>query len=123
MLGVELARLLGEGNIVAVQGDRVLFDVSPMDVEVKPGLRMRLPKGPMFLARATQSPCFPLFIIRTGWRRYRVIVQPPLDIPPRRRGDDESVAKIWATAVFETAARHWDQWFVFEPMLSRNAPE
>ena len=77
MLGVELARLLGEGNIVAVQGDRVMFDVSPMDVEVEPGLHMRLPKGPLFLARATRAPCYPLFITRDGWRRYRVTVHAP----------------------------------------------
>jgi predicted LPLAT superfamily acyltransferase len=53
LLGVELARLLNEGNLVAVQGDRVVFDVSPMDVEVEPGLRMRLPRGPLFLVGAT----------------------------------------------------------------------
>lgn len=121
MLGVELARLLGKGDIVAVQGDRVMFDVSPMDVEVEPGLHMRLPKGPLFLARATHAPCYPLFIIRDGWRRYRVIVQPPIDLPPRRRGDEEEVAKIWAQTVFKTAGKHWNQWFVFEPLLTRKS--
>jgi len=121
MLGIELARLLGEGNIVAVQGDRVLFEVSPMEVEVEPGLRMRLPKGPLFLARATGAPCYPLFITRDSWRRYRVTVHPPLQLPPRQRGDDKEAAKIWAAAVFETARKHWNQWFVFEPLLTRDA--
>lgn len=119
LLGVELARLLGEGNFVAVQGDRVLFDVSPMDVEVEPGLRMRLPKGPLFLARVTGAPCFPLFITRDGWRRYRVTIHPPLQLPPRQRGEDPEAAKIWATAVFGAARGHWNQWFVFEPLLTR----
>jgi lauroyl/myristoyl acyltransferase len=119
LLGVELARLLGEGNFVAVQGDRVLFDVSPMEVEVEPGLRMRLPKGPLFLARVTGAPCFPLFITRHGWRRYRVTVHPPLQLPPRQRGEDPEAAKIWAAAVFGTARGHWNQWFVFEPLLTR----
>lgn len=121
LLGVRLAALLGEGNIVAVQGDRVIFDVSPMDVEVRPGLWMRLPKGPLFLARATQAPCFPLLITRDGWRRYRVTVHPPLALPRRRRGDDAEVAKIWAAAVFDAAASHWNQWYVFEPLLSRRS--
>jgi lauroyl/myristoyl acyltransferase len=121
MLGVELARLLGEGHIVAVQGDRVIFDVSPMEVEVEPGLRMRLPKGPLFLARATHAPCFPLFITREGWRRYRVTVHPPIQLPQRRRGNEAEAAKIWAAAVFETAKLHWHQWFVFEPLLTRVA--
>ncbi len=120
MLGIELARLLEEGNIVAVQGDRVMFDVSPMDVEVESGLHMRLPKGPLFLARATGAPCYPLFITRDGWRRYRVTVHAPLQLPPRRRGDDDEAARIWAAAVFQTARKHWNQWFVFEQVLSRS---
>lgn len=120
LLGVELARLLAEGNFVAVQGDRVIFDVSPMEIEVEPGLRMRLPKGPLFLAQATGAPCFPLFITRDGWRRYRVTVHPALELPARRRGDDTEAARIWAQAVFTTARSHWNQWFVFEPLLSRN---
>ena len=119
MLGVELSRRLQEGAIVAVQGDRVMFDVSPMDCEVRPGLRMRLPKGPLFLARATGAPCFPVFITRRGWRRYRVTVLPPLDLPERRRGADDEATKIWADAVFSFTAAHWDQWFVFENMLER----
>ena len=122
LLGVELARLLGEGNIVAVQGDRVMFDVSPMDVEVEPGLHMRLPKGPLFLARATGAPCYPLFITRDGWRRYRVTVHPPIRLPSRRRGDEAEAAQIWAAAVFGTARKHWNQWFVFEPLLTRTTP-
>ena len=122
LLGVELARLLAEGNIVAVQGDRVMFDVSPMEVEVEPGLKMRLPKGPLFLARATGAPCYPLFITRDGWRRYRVTVLPEIQLPPRIRGDEEIVAKIWAGAVFENARKHWNQWFVFEKLLTRESP-
>lgn len=119
LLGVELARLLGEGHIVAVQGDRVMFDVSPMEVEVEPGLRMTLPKGPMFLARATQAPCYPVFMTRIGWRRYQVTVLPEIQLPSRRRGEDREAAKLWARVVFETARRNWNQWFVFEPVLRR----
>ncbi len=119
LLGVELARLLGEGNIIAVQGDRVIFDVSPMEVEVEPGLRMRLPKGPLFLARATNAPTFPLFIVRDGWRKYRVIVFPVLELPPRTRGVDDEAAKIWAAAILRVVREHWRQWYVFEPLLTR----
>jgi lauroyl/myristoyl acyltransferase len=118
LLGVELARLLGEGNIVAVQGDRVIFDVSPMEVEAEPGLAMRLPKGPLFLARATGAPCFPLFIVRDGWRRYRVIVLPEVELPPRKRGADDEAAKVWANTILGVVRQHWDQWYVFEPLLN-----
>ncbi len=118
-LGVELARLLREGNVVAVQGDRVIFDVSPMDVEVEPGLMMRMPKGPLFLARATGAPCFPLIILREGWRRYRVMVLPELALPPRTRGADDEAAKIWAGTILGMVRKHWQQWYVFEPLLNR----
>ena len=119
LLGIELARLLGEGNIVAVQGDRVIFDVSPMEVEVEPGLIMRMPKGPLFLARATGAPCFPLFIIRDGWRRYRVLALPEVKLPPRKRGMDAEAEKIWAATILGVVRRHWRQWYVFEPLLTR----
>jgi lauroyl/myristoyl acyltransferase len=119
LLGIELARLLAEGNLVAVQGDRVVFDVSPMDLEVGPGLRMRLPRGPLFLVRATGSVCYPLFIIRDGWRRYRVKVLPQLELPPRSRGNDDEASKIWANTILDVVRKHWNQWFVFEPVLWR----
>lgn len=119
LLGIELARLLEEGHIVAVQGDRVLFDVSPMQVEVEPGLTMKLPKGPLFLARATGAPCFPLFIVRDGWRRYRVVVFPPLELPPRKRGGNDEAAVLWADAILRVVRVHWRQWYVFEPLLTR----
>jgi phosphatidylinositol dimannoside acyltransferase len=119
LLGVKLASLLAGGNVVAVQGDRVIFDVSPMEVEVEPGLTMRLPKGPLFLARATGAACFPLFIVRDGWRRYRVVVLPEVKLPPRQRGIDDDAAKIWAATILGVVRQHWQQWYVFEPLLTR----
>ncbi|RYD63725.1 MAG: hypothetical protein EOP83_11450 [Verrucomicrobiaceae bacterium] len=120
MLGVELARYLNQGDIVAVQGDRVIFEVSPMETEVEPGLLMRLPRGPLYLARITGSAVFPLFIVRDGWRRYRVQVHAPLDLPARVRGRGEDPATpIWAGAILSGVKEHWKQWFVFEPVLRR----
>ena len=119
MLGIELARLLSEGFIVAVQADRVMFDVSPMDVEVEPGLTLRLPKGPLFLARATGAPPYPLFIVRDGWRRYRVIVRPAVELPPRKRGEEDAAAVLWAETLLAIIRKNWRQWYVFEPLVFR----
>lgn len=120
MLGVELARFLQQGDIVAVQGDRVIFEVSPMEAEVEPGLMMRLPRGPLYLARITGAACFPLFITRDGWRRYRVEVHAPLVLPERVRGRGEDLATpVWAGAILGVVREHWAQWFVFEPVLRR----
>ena len=120
LLGVELAGFLRQGDIVAVQGDRVIFEVSPMEVEAEPGLWFRLPKGPLLLARATGAPVYPVYITRDGWRRYRVTVMPELVLPPRRRGDEKEVAEIWARAILGVTRRHWNQWFVFETLLRRD---
>jgi len=119
MLGIELARLLQEGQVVAVQGDRVVFEVSPMEVEVEPGLMMKLPRGPLFLARATGVTVFPLFIMRDAWRRYRVRVFPPLELPERTRGRVDPAVPVWAGAVLDVVKENWWQWFVFEPVLRR----
>jgi len=119
LLGVELARVLNDGGLVAVQADRVIFDVSPMEVEAEPGLRIRLPKGPLVLARVTGAACYPVFITRSGWRRYRIVFQAPLQLPPRVRGEDKEAAAIWAEAVYQHVRQHWNQWFVFEPALVR----
>ncbi len=123
MLGIELARLLDEGDIVAVQADRVMFDVSPMDVEVEPGLTMRLPKGPLFLARATGAPAYPLFIVRDGWRRYRVIILPEIELPPRLRGADDEAARVWAATLLGIVRENWKQWYVFEALVFRTSTE
>jgi KDO2-lipid IV(A) lauroyltransferase len=80
---------------------------------------MRLPKGPLFLARATGAACFPLFIVRDGWRRYRVVVLPEVKLPPRQRGIDDDAAKIWAATILGVVRQNWQQWYVFEPLLTR----
>ncbi len=120
MLGVELARLLREGKVVAVQGDRVVFEVSPMQVDVGEGLMMKLPRGPLIVARVSGVAVFPLFILRDGWRRYRVRVFPPLELPARTRGRGEDPGvRVWADAILEVVKPHWAQWFVFEPVFRR----
>lgn len=120
MLGIELARLLNEGNVVAVQGDRVVFEVSPMETEVEPGLMMKLPRGPLYLARVTAVTVFPLFIMRRGWRSYKVEVHEPLVLPPRIRGATvDSGTQLWAGVILEVVRRNWQQWFVFEPVFRR----
>jgi len=120
MLAVELTRLLAGGDVVAVQADRVLFEVSPTATPVGGGWQMRLPRGPLVLAQATRAPCFPLFILRDGWRRYRVRVLPRLEMPPRHRGSASAeAAAVWADLLLRVLREEWRQWFVFEPAFCR----
>ena len=120
MLAVELTRVLAGGDVVAIQADRVLFEVSPTETPVGDGWRMRLPRGPLVLAQATHAPCFPLFILRDGWRRYRVRVLPRLELPPHRRGaGSEEAALVWAQVLLRVLREEWRQWLVFEPAFRR----
>ena len=119
MLGVELARILAGGDVVAVQADRVMFDVSFVEVGIGGGWLWRLPRGPMVLAQATGAPCFPLFITRDGLRRYRVCVMPELKLPNRRRGGGDEGLRIWTDTLLAVVRGNWPQWFVFEPVFRK----
>jgi hypothetical protein len=117
MLGVTLARAIGEGGIVAVQGDRVLFDVSPMKVPFREGVEWQVPRGPFVLALVAKSMIYPVFIIRLGWQSYRVQAQPPIQLPLQDRDRERALndaAMQWTNAVRRVGERYWWQWFVFE---------
>lgn len=121
MLGVKLAQLLAKNDVVAIQADRTIGDSSSMTVTLEDDLTLNLPKGPLYLAQITNARCFPLVVTRDGWRRYRVTVWPELTLPPRKRGAAVDQASIvWAHAILDMIRPHWNQWFVFEPILQRN---
>lgn len=123
MLAVELAKILAAGDIVAVQADRVVFDVSQVELEIEERT-MVLPRGPLVLAQATGAPCFPLFVLRDGWRRYRILAKPELKLPKRQRGKDDGEAlAIWSEALLEVVREYWWQWLVFEPVFRSRAKE
>ncbi len=120
-VGVELVQRLAAGEAVALQGDRVLFDVASMEV-VRNGLGLILPKGPFALALATGVPIFPLFVVRLGRRCYRVEVGAPFFCEGRREERAvamKQAAAHWFDLLVAQARRHWDQWYIFEPALKR----
>jgi lauroyl/myristoyl acyltransferase len=129
MLGVTLARAMGEGGIVAIQGDRILFDVSPMTVTFREGVTWQVPRGPFTLALVANAAIHPVFIIRQGWRRYRVQAEPPMVLTvqdrDRERAQVEAAAQ-WGAVMRRMMELHWRQWFVFEEVFrgsGASAPE
>jgi len=78
ILGVELAKCLQDGAIVAIQDDRVLFDVSPAWIPYDEKWEWRLPRGPFVLAMVGKARIYPVFIIRMGYRHYRIEAYEPL---------------------------------------------
>lgn len=125
MLAVELAKLLGEGELVALQGDRVLFEVSPVIGEMF-GREARLPKGPFALAMASGARVWPLFILRDGWRRYRIRVGESFEVSGERGSRDDAVKRgveRWCEELEAVVDGWWYQWFVFEEVFGASTGE
>ena len=117
MLGVELAKCLGEGDIVAIQGDRILFDVSPVVVQFDERQTWQLPRGPFMLALVAGATIHPMFIVRTGYRIYRIEAYPPILMDRSREARSAAqqlAAQQWSDVLKKTIVRHWSNWFVFE---------
>lgn len=127
LLGVELARLLSEGELLGIQCDRVIGDVVQLDVPMgERDVSFRIPKGPMTLACFSKCPCYPLFVVRDRFRHYRVIFEPALEPvvePGKRRPTEMGYAKPWVECLLAFLQKHGQEWFVFEDAFCRNSSE
>lgn len=124
-LGIDLARALMNGEYVAVQGDRVLFDVTPLKVPLKglPGFHMNIPKGPFVLALTSKAAMLPLFAVRLGRRRYRIIVLPEFRCERTSRDHEQAIAQAasqWGEVLLPVIRQYWFQWYVFERAFFRS---
>jgi lauroyl/myristoyl acyltransferase len=71
-----------------------------------------LPCGAVTLARAYQAPIVGFAVLRLGPRRWRVVVDPPLEPPPRRASGaaDQATLQQLADRWSELIRAHPDQW-------------
>ena len=66
---------------------------------------------------AARVPVYPLFIMRMGRRRYRLVVGKPFEVQ-RTRDRAESFDRAlteWARDLEEVVRGAWFQWFTFQP--------
>jgi KDO2-lipid IV(A) lauroyltransferase len=122
MLGVELARALGRGELVALQGDRPA-GAGVMEVPLF-GAPAALPTGPVVLARATGAPVLPIFVILGRGRRYRLMTLEPMRFERREESGREDLRlsmRTLAAALESVVAQHPDQWFNFYDVWSVKA--
>jgi lauroyl/myristoyl acyltransferase len=117
-LGMELCRLLLAGEVVCVQGDRVMGDVTPTQASID-GVTYRLPRGPLVLAEVTGVPCYFVFLTRRARLSYRIEIGKPF-YPGGRKGKADEIGAAWLEVMHPFLLRHWDQWFVFEPLVTRD---
>jgi phosphatidylinositol dimannoside acyltransferase len=104
---------LRRGGVVAMQLDRAPAGMRTVPVRLfdVPG---EFPEGPLRLARLTGAPLLPIFCARLGFRRYRVVVHPPVRI--RREDPAEATtaaAQAIADRMTEFLREHPSQWFNF----------
>ena len=117
-LGPRLARLLMDGELVAVQADRVVGDVSPMCIEVEQGLFMQIPRGPWVLSCLKGVSCIQATVTRIGYYEYRIFMK---TMPQNETIERAQAQQIWGSTIMQTVRQNWSQWYVFEPIFERVA--
>lgn len=120
LLGIELARLLMEGELVAIQSDRVIADVSAIEIQLPDQSgKIRLPRGPMTLAAISKCPCHPLHVVRDSYRHYRIIFPDALDLSDFKRPREADFGRAWAASLMPFLYEHALEWFVFEEAFTK----
>jgi phosphatidylinositol dimannoside acyltransferase len=115
-LALDLLESLRNGEIIAIQGDRVIGNISSLPATLF-GKSMRIPAGPFALSMSARVPIYPLFIVRLGRRRYRLVVSAPFHVV-RTRDRDEAFARAvaeWTRELEGIVRAGWYQWFAFQP--------
>jgi phosphatidylinositol dimannoside acyltransferase len=118
-LALDLLHAIREGSIVAIQGDRVTSGISEIPAMLF-GVPVRVPAGPFALAMAARAPIYPVFNVRLGRRRYRLVAREPIEIL-RTANRDEAFAQAvsaWTRELEAILRSCWYQWFNFEHFFS-----
>jgi lauroyl/myristoyl acyltransferase len=115
-LAFDLLDTVREGAIVAIQGDRVMGSISALPATLF-GRATSVPAGPFALAMAARVAIYPVFVVRVGRRRYRLVTSRPIEITRSRNRDDDFARAVaqWMTELEHVVRGCWYQWFTFEP--------
>jgi lauroyl/myristoyl acyltransferase len=117
-LAFDLLNALRSGEIISIQGDRVVGEVARAPVKFF-NREILLPNGPFVLSLASETPIYPLFIVRTGYRKYKIIAREPIVSFRNAASRDEVIADAmqnWARVLEEVVSCYWSQWFAFTPL-------
>ena len=114
-LAFDLLNALRNGEVISMQGDRVTGEVARAPAKFL-GRDIDLPNGPFVLSLVSEAPIYPLFIVRTGYRQYKIVAREPIVSAPSGTSRDEIIAEMmrrWAAVLQEIVRRYWPQWFAF----------
>ncbi len=118
-LALDLLNALRNGEIISIQGDRVIGDVATSPVKLF-GHKAFLPTGPFVLSFMTQKPIYPLFIVRSGYRKYKIIACAPI-VGSRNQTREEEMAEAmrrWTEVLEEQVRAYREQWYAFTPVFA-----
>ncbi|MDQ2867744.1 MAG: hypothetical protein M3R59_04930 [Verrucomicrobiota bacterium] len=118
MISFDLLRALRAGEIVSIQGDRVIPGVAVRATSLF-GQPVELPEGPFSLGYVADVPIYFLFITRLGRRRYGVTTFAPLRLRAEGRNREQALQLAmdeWARTLGDFTRAHWSQWFAFSAL-------
>jgi KDO2-lipid IV(A) lauroyltransferase len=100
-------------EVVLLQGDRLMPGQAGVMVPFLGG-HIELPSAPVKLAMASGAPIIPIFTIRTGRGRFRVVIEEPITVEPgpiRWDGPHPALLSL-AGAIERQVARYPEQWLM-----------
>ncbi len=118
-LALDLLNALRAGEIISIQGDRVVGEVARAPVTFFQR-EVLLPNGPFVLAFVSETPIYPLFIVRTGFRKYKIIAREPIICSRVGGSRDQIIAAAmqrWSNVLEEIVRIRWPQWFAFTRLV------
>ncbi len=118
MLAVNLLKALNDGEVVAIQGDRADRSEATLESSLC-GRDCTIPKGPFALAMAARCAIYPIFIVRSGYRRYRAVCALPIidaAESTQRKSPELQMQLVtqWMAELEKQIHEHWQQWYVFQ---------
>jgi lauroyl/myristoyl acyltransferase len=120
-LAFDLLNALRNGDIISIQGDRVIGEVARSPVAFF-GREVQLPTGPFVLSFVSEAPIYPLFMVRAGYRKYKIIARPPITCSRDGRSREEEIADAmqrWSQVLEENVRRYCSQWYAFTPLFDQ----
>ena len=118
---VRLRDALAADHVVVMQGDRAMPGQRFQCVPFLSG-KLRLPIGPVKLARLTGSPIIPVFVVRNGGRRFCIHLGTPIDIEAGATsvdGIDPAVLSL-AQTLESFVSRYPTQWLVLDKAFAED---
>jgi lauroyl/myristoyl acyltransferase len=118
-LAFNLLNALRTGEIISIQGDRIVGELARAPVKFF-GHEVFLPNGPFVLSLVSETAIYPLFIVRTGYRKYRIIAREPIVCARTGETRDQILVDAmqrWAAVLEEIVKIYWPQWFAFTALI------